>query len=748
MLHLVKTPPLIFLMALSTLLVSCEGQNKFGTAQINSEQKCQDCHLEQTREWANSDHGKAVQHANANTVLGNFENQTISVNGVTSSFFKKGDAFWVNTESKDGRLKDFRIEYTFGVQPLQQYLVKMDNGKYQVLPLSWDSRSDEQGGQRWFHIYGDDLVRPTDRLHWTQPLQNWNGMCADCHSSGLKRNYDVNRDTFSTHWDSINVGCKSCHIVAAGHEDKEHEVKQDKSQNGNWAFAENASIAHWVGENGQSRDQSQIETCAACHSRRTPLTDGFDAGGKFLDSFSPALVLPPDYFPDGKVRDENYVWGSFLQSKMYQYGVICSDCHNPHTLGTKAPDNALCAACHKAEVFDTPGHTRHEVGSEAALCVNCHMGERTYMQVDKRRDHSFRVPRPGLGHQIGAPDVCTACHSDKTQIWAQDNIDTWFGTTDAVPLHFGLVVDRVLNGKSGAEHDLKTLLTDDNVPAIIKASLYALLSYYPNGDSLAYLQTGLNSKETLHRIGALKAYEIIPLTRRVEMLLPLLSDPRRAARVEAVRALAGAGQEHKQAERELLMAEQVSAWRGEGRANLAEFYRSRRENQEAIKHYLASLDIDPYFGASFVNLADIYRELGDDPRGMDVLKAGLTGQADDADLNFSMALNLIRQKRPKDALFYLKNANENAPANAHYAYVRAVALNDMGHVGQALSVLETAVKHAPQNANLNYMLALIYQQKGDFESAFTHLKLLEIRFPDNQNIKNQIDVLEKRLKQK
>ena len=154
-------------------------------------------------------------------------------------------------------------------------------------------------------------------------------------------------------------------------------------------------------------------------------------GGPFLDDYEPDLLLPGLYYADGQIDGEVYVYGSFTQSRMYRHGVRCSDCHDPHTLKLRATGNALCVRCHSPDgnprfpslqkkVYDAPEHHFHPPGSPGAACVACHMPARTYMQLDRRRDHSLRIPRPDLTLEIGTPNACTGCHQDRDARWAAD----------------------------------------------------------------------------------------------------------------------------------------------------------------------------------------------------------------------------------------------------------------------------------------------------------------------------------------
>ena len=84
------------------------------------------------------------------------------------------------------------------------------------------------------------------------------------------------------------------------------------------------------------------------------LKEGFAPGDVFTGFFAPVLPMPPAYHPDGQVKEEDYVYGSFVQSRMYQSGVTCSHCHDPHGGQLKASGNAVCTQCHVPQVYDTP----------------------------------------------------------------------------------------------------------------------------------------------------------------------------------------------------------------------------------------------------------------------------------------------------------------------------------------------------------------------------------------------------------
>ena len=168
-------------------------------------QACAGCHAPETERWKNSHHALAMQKATAATVLGDFANATLTHHGVTTVFSRDGDKFIVRTEGPDGAPHDYEIAYTFGVYPLQQYLIAFPGGRYQALGIAWDSRPKAQGGQRWFPLYPAQILRAGDSLHWTGRDQTWNYQCASCHSTDLKKNYDLAADSYATSWTDSQI---------------------------------------------------------------------------------------------------------------------------------------------------------------------------------------------------------------------------------------------------------------------------------------------------------------------------------------------------------------------------------------------------------------------------------------------------------------------------------------------------------------------------------------------------------------
>lgn len=385
------------------------------TSRFVGRSSCAECHQTQTASFTGSHHDKAMEIANDESVLGNFDNQTIEHYGVTSRMFRDGSRFMINTEGPDGINRDFEIKYTFGYDPLQQYMVELEQegelkdgelGKLQVLRVSWDTQN-----KKWFYLTPPDVLEkldPTDPLHWTGSTQNWNLTCAVCHSTNFKKNFDLETTSYHSTFSEIDVSCEACHGPASYHV----ELATRKSLF--WDRKHGFGLVKLKTKN----NLPQIESCAPCHSRRTEIEEGFLPGCNFDEYYALQTVSEPIYHADGQIRDEDYVHGSFTQSKMFHNGVKCSDCHDVHSTKLIHSGNQVCTSCHQhpAGKYDTPSHHHHAPGTPGSNCVDCHMPQTTYMALDKRRDHSFRVPDPTLSIQTGTPNACTGCHLDTSKI--------------------------------------------------------------------------------------------------------------------------------------------------------------------------------------------------------------------------------------------------------------------------------------------------------------------------------------------
>jgi len=657
---------------------------------------CRDCHADEYQRWASSQHAMAMQVADEQTVLGDFSGVRFRKDGITSEFFRRDGRFMVRTDGPDGRLADFEVRHTFGVYPLQQYLVELDGGRIQALSIAWDARPKDQGGQRWFHLYPNERIPHGDELHWTQRQQNWNFMCSDCHSTGVRKNFDAATGNFATAWAEIVVGCEACHGPGSNHVALARDATEGDAATARGGltvtFDERKGVA-WVIDpaTGNARrsaprtTSTELDVCAQCHARRGQFSNDYRAGEPFTDHYLPALLSQGLYYADGQQRDEVFNWGSFLSSRMHEKGVTCGDCHDPHGGKLHAPGNAVCAQCHSAARYDAPSHHFHEPGTAGAACASCHMQTATYMVVDPRHDHSFRIPRPDRTVSLGTPNACNQCHADRTAEWAVAEIRRRYPDPKPGFQGFAEAFASADRGDPSATMALVQVAANLEESAIARASAIERLARLPGENAVFAAEAGLKDPSPLVRRSSIAVFEQLPPLQR-KAVMPLLDDPSRIVRMQAARTLAPLADDafepvaleaFRKAAAEYVAAERFNADRPEHRTNLGGFLAERGETVAAEAEYQAALKLDPRFVPAWANLADLRRLQGREAEAEAALREGLTRVPDAAALHHSLGLSLVRQQRKDEALRELKRATELEPGNARYRYVYDVAASEI-----------------------------------------------------------------------
>ena len=597
-----------------------------------------------------------------------------------------------------------------------------------MLGIAWDARPWEQGGQRWFDLYPNQNLKADDALHWSGREQNWNFMCASCHTTGLRKNYDLATDTFNTRWSDINVACESCHGPGSAHVANPSKQMRSSGTGINWRFdTTQQRIASAHGDMATAKSAS--ENCFACHARRQQLTPTPDSGKTFLDNYLPSLIEHGLYHADGQIDDEVFEFGSFAQSKMLRAGVTCTNCHEAHSLKLKATGNALCEQCHRAADYDNTEHTHHPLGSTGGQCINCHMPKKTYMGVDERHDHSFRIPSPDLSTKFDTPNACTQCHADRSSAWAADAIAGWTGKQPDTLSDFAAGINAAWLSSAAADRLLTTLSTKPEMSAIVRASALSHLSGPLRKQTRQAINDAVRDPDALVRLGAARALAILDDEQRVSIGAPLLSDPIRAVRIETARALAGTQdklfnaiqkQQLKVATDELIRAERAAAERPESHVNLAQVYARLGRAKDAERELKTALRLDARFVPAMVNLADLYRDLNRDAEGERWLRKAINITPAQAEPAHALGLYEIRHRRRTAALPWLEKAVALAPQDSGYAFVYALALAENSDASQSLDVIEKARQHSPENASLLQLQITIERRLGRLNAVSEH----------------------------
>ena len=685
--------------------VADRGQQYVGSA------TCAQCHSQAYAQWQKSHHAMAMAEPTADSVKGKFGAAPLRLAGQEISFAESDGNFTIRLDGTGGELESFRVAYTFGISPLQQYLVNVGGGRLQALPVVWDARDD---GQAWYHLQPETQGKADDVLHWTAGGQNWNHMCADCHSTAVTKGFDAATNTFRTQFAEVSVGCEACHGPGAAHSKTPAEFPV-------------VSL----------RDPDiRLAVCGSCHSRRSQVAEGFAPGKRLLDHYEPSRLDEGLYFPDGQILDEVFVYGSFLQSKMHNAGVSCGDCHAPHSGQLQRSENAVCTDCHspagsarfpglRPVVYDSPDHHFHAVISPqvgqpvsgtgtgtGTACVDCHMAARTYMGIDDRRDHSFRVPRPDLSIELGVPNACIGCHQQQSHEWAARQIESHTGHAPAP--HFARVLAPARQGRRQAQKALRALVADQSQPAIVRATGLGLLGQY---DPFAReLQLAIADADPLVRLGALRGLGASGPA-NWQILMPMLDDPLRALRFAAITALLPAYAQLPVSSRarltpvvdEYLEHLSLNADRAEALTSRALVYLAKGEIDRAETDLLSALERNPAWVPGMVNLADLYRSTGRDAQAGPLLDQALALSPQSSQVRVAAALWRVRQGNLDQAIQLLA-AGHAERLEAASGYVYAVALSSAGQSDKALGVVDELLAADLYSAELMQLGISLAQQ--------------------------------------
>jgi tetratricopeptide (TPR) repeat protein len=719
---------------------------------------CIECHKKEDDLWAGSHHALSMDTATDASVLGNFDDYEFRHKGEIHRMFKREGKFYVNTKGCDGRFSDFQVAYTFGYTPLQQYLVPFEGGRLQCLPIAWDT---ERG--RWFHL-GDTLyagqdVRPGDWLYWTNQAQNWNGMCADCHSTNLRKNYDLETRTYNTAWSEIDVSCEACHGPASEH------IKWANLPEGSRPMNVNTGL---IVRTRDLNNRELLSICARCHARRAILGDYKDDNSDLLNYMIPQLIEQPVYYSDGQILDEDYEFGSFTQSRMFEKGVKCSDCHDSHSVKTKEPDNRLCLQCHRPDVYDTPRHHFHKPDTATgpsrlinrgepeykegtgSQCVNCHMTGRYYMGIDYRRDHSFRIPRPDLTLSTGSPNACNECHRDKSTAWSNGYITKWYG--EKKKAHYGEIFAAAEKGDTSVMPDLILYSENELFPLMVRATAVRFLGRMNTRESNKAVERALGDPASLVRHTAVMSYNPVDAESYEKLMMPLMNDPVKAIRAEAGIRLSEVPENQLSVAARRARKSALDEYRGihlytsdfpGGLFNLGILYANTGDLEKAARYYQEALRTDSLFYLAKVNLATVYARMGRYAEAEKLLRGVLSEHPELSEINNSLALLLAETGRYEESRQFFMKAYKLMPGQTRILYNLGLLENTLGNASAAEGYLLRALGSEPGSFDYLYAVTTFYLEHGQKAKALSYARQIAEKFPDNPVGKQLVEAVQR-----
>lgn len=698
-------------------------------ATFTGSSSCQSCHAKAFADWQQSDHFLAMQEARDSTVRGDFGNRTLVADGVTTRFFKRDGKFFIHTQGDDGQYRDYEVRYTFGYFPLQQYLVEFSGGRLQPSRASWDART-----KKWFHQYAGQKIPPGDWLHWTGNGQNWNTMCASCHSTNLQKNYAFTTDTYHTTWTDINVGCETCHGPGSRHISLVQSAAYAKGER-----LPNSGLAY----SQDTLPRQQLNTCAPCHARKADISAELLRTDELLDDLIPQVISTEFYHADGQIREEDYEYGSFAQSKMYHLGVRCSNCHNPHSGKLVKTGNDLCMSCHTPK-YNTKEHHFHAINTDASQCVSCHMTSQTYMGNDVRRDHSFRVPRPDQSAAFGTPNACNGCHQDKSPRWAADAVKKWYGDQRAYHFSDDLVPGSKLDEKSEAH--LIRLLKDRSQPAIARATAAHYLGNVVNTRTGDALIGALRDNQALVRYYAVRSLQSFPASVWLQSAGAVLSDKVRGVRIATADLFHSLGEEnipaglrdaYRRADDENRRYLSYQTDFAVGNVMFGDYALQGGNPSDAIALYVRGLEKDSLMNYARFNLASAYNVAGRNNEALATLKQAAAIDPKNDRTYYNLGLLYYEMQESTKALENFEKAVRLQSRIPGLYYNYGLLLQQQGKKAAAERILLAGYSLAPQAENLNYALAVFYLQEKNGAKArpfAEQLRQLNPGHPDYQEL--------------
>lgn len=684
---------------------------KTAYAEYAGSQSCKECHAGEFDKWKGSHHGLAERKPDDSLDLAGFHPPQIFPHGTqTTEARKKDGVYELISLGFDNKREAYPVERVIGHAPLRQFLVHGQNGRLHAMEACFDPKRGD-----WFNVYGDEDRVPGEWGHWTGRGMVWNQMCASCHNTRVRKNYDLETDSYRTSMKELTVSCESCHGPMKAHDDWQRQY-QGK---GKPAGEKDPTLVKW------SRDQ-HVENCAGCHARRGEITGDFVPGESFWDHYLLTITDHTDvYYPDGQIRDENYEYASFFSSRMHHAGVRCMDCHDMHSMKTLLPGNQLCMRCHtpggfpNAPVILPEMHSFHQAGSTGNECINCHMPQTTYMQRHPRHDHGFTIPDPLLTKEHGVPNACNKCHTDQTVDWALEATDKWYGKRmNRRTRTRAMTIARARQGDAQARDELLALLESDEIPHW-KASATLLLDRWMGEPPVQQaVAKQLEHEHPLVRQSAARMLEpVLQNSSLRQATEKLLEDPARSVRVTAAWSLRDTLNLNSSAGKDLQHMLRLNADQPSGQMQMGQFYYALRDVPTAIKHMETAIRWDPNSPPFHHDLAMLYSAAGNTPGVIQKLRDAIKLAPNEGQYHYELGLALSETGDMQATVAALKECVRVAPQYARAWYNLGLALNGLGRTPEAIEALRRGEAADPADPGIPYARATILAQLGQKQEA-------------------------------
>ncbi len=687
---------------------------------------CKGCHDSFYEKWSTSWHGLAMQPYTADFARKNLapQGEAIEFRGRTYQFEMDGEKGFVREKGPEGETAH-PIEQVMGGKNVYYFLTPRQGGRLQVLPVAFDSRNRE-----WYNTTGS-MVRHLvsdvrdEALDWTERPLTFNASCFSCHVSQLKKNYDLETDSYRTTWEEPGINCESCHGPGREHiqavEDGGDRVPEDLK----------------ILITTKFKTAQLNSMCGSCHAKMVPLTAAFEPGERFFDHYNLVLLEDQDFYPDGRDLGENFTYTLWRIGACAGSGKLsCMHCHTSSGRNRHTGENEdqACLPCHEDLVKNAAGHSHHEEGSPGSRCVSCHMPRTVFARME-RHDHSLLPPAPAATRQFKSPNACNICHQDHDEQWADEWVRKWYPRDYQAPLLYrASLIDAARKGDWSKLLEMAAYITGEDRNEVFAASLLRLLDPCPDPAKWPAFLKALRDPSPLVRSSAAQGLSSNTTPVALKDLVEAAGDSFRIVRNRAAAALARIPLElFEEGDRNRIL-KALSEYEDSLRClpddptrhyNLGNYYQDRGELEKAISAYEIANRLQPSLIQSLVNLSMVHARREEPGKAEEALRKALEIQPKSAEANFNLALLLAERNQKREAEDCFRKALEANPKFAQAAYNLGVLLsNDRPQEG--LELCRKAAQLSPGEPKYAYTHAFYLHQQGELDEATRVLeKLIE-----------------------
>lgn len=685
----------ILAIAIATISTSCNNKNKPVEEEgYVGSKSCRECHDAFYKLWEPSFHGLAMQPITKEFLQKDSipSSDTFHIEGsIFQAKVKRGTLTLI--EEVNGKKKKYQAMHATGGKYIHYFLIPMEKGKLQVMPIAYDLRKKEwynnpQSGVR--HFVDGDEDAPLD---WMNPVYTFNSNCIACHASQYDIGYDMATNTYHSVWQEPGINCEACHGPSGEHEKvcreaPEGEVQEDMK----------LIMTH---DMDQERDNS---SCLICHAQSNPVTSSFLPGERFYDHYNLVTLEDVDHYPDGRDLGENFTMTTWQMNKCnINKDFTCMGCHTSSGRYRFADDeiaNNACMPCHQERVENPESHTHHESGKNGIKCINCHMPTTDFARMD-RSDHSNRPPMPKATIEFDSPNACNICHDDETPEWANKHVEEWHDNKYQDATIYKAQLIRLARKQDWSRvNEIFDYIKNNPEDEIYLTSFIRLLDTYTNADKWETILNESTNESPLVRSAVAHSLEHHTTINSKSILLTLINDDYRIVRIEA-------GYSMHRWDKQIFNAEELE------------------QCQKGITEYKESMTSRPDDWASHYNLGIYYTEVNDFPNAVKSYKNSLNINENELMTNVNLGMTFAYSQNYTSAELYLNKALEIDPNNEIALVNYALLMVEMNNIQKAETTYRKAYKINNNLAQAAYNIAIMVSERNMAEAEQWARKAME-----------------------